>query len=273
MKIYHKKNQYLTNFSCKALLVCHLFISLLSCEFSNREGNFSQEELIIKYIKTDTSDQSLKNIKELIKTGNYFDNTNYSIEHPLDGYLKYEIDSINEVIVFSFNPKINFEKGYEMKYLSPDKNLGKISNYQLIFEVNKKNKILAKRSLITFSKGGHLKFNNDSVPNLVLLLNEKIISKQKQIYEITKQEHEEKQILIEKMNEMDNSDFWNEFDPIVKERIYNLVQNKDCQGLQIEFNTTADNLDRYHASGRSSQRHSKLLQFVNEKLEEIGCYK
>lgn len=273
MKIYHEKNQHLTNLSFKALLVCNLFISLISCEFSNRKGNFSQEELIIKYIKTDTSDLSLKNIKELIEVGNYFGNTNYSIEHPLDGYLKYKKDSIKEVFVFSFNPKLDFEKCYEMKYLSPDKNLGKISNYQLLFEVNKKNKILARRSLITFSKGGHLEFNNDSVPNLVFLLNEKIIFKQKEIYEIAKQEQEEKQILFEKMNNMDNSDFWNEFDPIVKERIYNLVQNKDCQGLQIEFNTTADNLDKIQNAGGSGSRNLELMYFLDDKLKELGCLK
>jgi hypothetical protein len=42
--------------------------------------------------------------------------------------------------------------------------------------------------------------------------------------------------------DIDNSSFWQEFDPIVKERVYKLIKEKDCEGLQKEFDITADNM-------------------------------
>ncbi|MCB0746484.1 MAG: hypothetical protein KDC90_03390 [Ignavibacteriae bacterium] len=71
---------------------------------------------------------------------------------------------------------------------------------------------------------------------------------------------------------MDNSAFWNEFDPIVKERIHKLIENKDCAGLQQEFNNTADNMDRIQNAGGSGSRNLKLLTFLEDKMKELDCY-
>jgi hypothetical protein len=67
---------------------------------------------------------------------------------------------------------------------------------------------------------------------------------------------------------------WVKFDPIVKTRIYELIRNKDCDGLQAQFNITADNMDRLFDAGniRNGSRNSKLLGFIDEKMEELGCY-
>ena len=37
---------------------------------------------------------------------------------------------------------------------------------------------------------------------------------------------------VENEFQNDDSDFWEKFDPIVKRRVYDLIKNKDCEGLQ-----------------------------------------
>ncbi|CAM4394220.1 hypothetical protein [Flavobacterium terrigena] len=70
--------------------------------------------------------------------------------------------------------------------------------------------------------------------------------------------------------ELDNADFWNNHDPMVKERIYKLIKNKDCQGLQNEFNVAYDNTDSQIA--RTGKGNSNLMDFKNENFKELGCY-
>lgn len=71
--------------------------------------------------------------------------------------------------------------------------------------------------------------------------------------------------------ELDHSEFWDEFDPIVKQRVYKMIQEKDCTGLQKEFNITADNMDRLQASGKSGSRNLKLMEFLEDKMKELDC--
>jgi hypothetical protein len=78
---------------------------------------------------------------------------------------------------------------------------------------------------------------------------------------------------VENEFQNDDSDFWEKFDPIVKRRVYDLIKNKDCEGLQKEYNITADNLDRIHNSGGTSSRNLDLMFFLDEKMKDIGCYK
>ena len=78
---------------------------------------------------------------------------------------------------------------------------------------------------------------------------------------------------VENEFQNDDSDFWKKFDPIVKRRVYDLIKNKDCEGLQKEYNITADNLDRIHNSGGTSSRNLDLMFFLDEKMKDIGCYK
>lgn len=77
----------------------------------------------------------------------------------------------------------------------------------------------------------------------------------------------------EKIIDLDNSKFWNDFDPLVKTRIYKMIEEKDCSGLQKEFNITADNMDRLQASGNSGSRNLDLMKFLEEKIKELDCYK
>ena len=72
--------------------------------------------------------------------------------------------------------------------------------------------------------------------------------------------------------QMDNSDFWNDFDPIVKKRIYIMIKEKNCGDLQEEFNITADNMDRLQASGKSGARNLQLMNFLEEKMKDLNCH-
>ncbi len=71
--------------------------------------------------------------------------------------------------------------------------------------------------------------------------------------------------------DIDNSSFWQEFDPIVKERVYKLIKEKDCEGLQKEFNITADNMDRLQVNGKSATKNIDLMRFLEETMKELDC--
>lgn len=69
---------------------------------------------------------------------------------------------------------------------------------------------------------------------------------------------------------LDNSSFWNEYDTIVRSRIDFMIIDKDCDGLQKEFNIASDN--DYAQRHRTGSGNIDLMDFINRKLEEIDCY-
>jgi len=72
---------------------------------------------------------------------------------------------------------------------------------------------------------------------------------------------------------MDDIDVWNEFAPDVKTRIELMIFNKDCDGLQKEFNSADENVKRFHNAGSNSIKHTELMDFVDEQMRGLGCYK
>jgi hypothetical protein len=87
------------------------------------------------------------------------------------------------------------------------------------------------------------------------------------IEEAPKQIEQEKKLI-----DLDNSKFWDEFDPIVKIRIYKMIEEKDCSGLQDEFNITADNMDKLQSAGKSASRNIDLMDFLEDKMKELDCH-
>lgn len=65
---------------------------------------------------------------------------------------------------------------------------------------------------------------------------------------------------------------WDEYDPIVKGRIEIMIFSRDCDGLQNEFNAATEVLEAIHANGRTSERNSELITFLNNQMENSGCY-
>ena len=81
----------------------------------------------------------------------------------------------------------------------------------------------------------------------------------------------EEQSQLSKM-EKDHSAFWKKFDPIVKKRVYDLIEQKDCAGLQDEFNIAADNMDKLQVTGKSGSRNLELMDFLDNQMKKLDCY-
>jgi hypothetical protein len=64
---------------------------------------------------------------------------------------------------------------------------------------------------------------------------------------------------------------WESYDPIVKVRIDSLVKNKDCKGLQEEFDVSADNSTRHYE--KTGVNNLKLMDYLDYELKSCGCYK
>ena len=64
---------------------------------------------------------------------------------------------------------------------------------------------------------------------------------------------------------------WHTYSSILKEKIDNFAKNKNCTKLQTEFDTTADNSDLHRT--RHGVSNTDLMDYIDYKLEIIGCYK
>ena len=63
---------------------------------------------------------------------------------------------------------------------------------------------------------------------------------------------------------------WDSYDSIVKVRIDSLVKNKDCKGLQEEFDVSSDNsTNHYNKTGVSNLN---LMDYIDYQLKSCGCY-
>lgn len=64
---------------------------------------------------------------------------------------------------------------------------------------------------------------------------------------------------------------WDSYDSNVKVRIDSLVKNKDCNGLQKEFDVSSDNsTNHYEMTGVNNL---KLMDYLDFQLKSCGCYK
>ena len=69
---------------------------------------------------------------------------------------------------------------------------------------------------------------------------------------------------------MDNSDFWENYNPNVKVRIHELIKNKDCPGLQKEFDNAHNN--NQAQKNRTGRNNAELLDFIDNAMYKLGCY-
>lgn len=68
----------------------------------------------------------------------------------------------------------------------------------------------------------------------------------------------------------DDASFWNDYDTIVKEKIYKLIVEKDCKGLQLQFNTAYNNNNSQLR--RIGKTNSDLLSFIDKTMRDLDCY-
>ena len=63
---------------------------------------------------------------------------------------------------------------------------------------------------------------------------------------------------------------WNNYSPIVKERIKKMVSEKNCSGLQTEFDSADKNNEAQRR--RTGEGNTDLMEYLDSKMREIGCY-
>lgn len=86
---------------------------------------------------------------------------------------------------------------------------------------------------------------------------------------IVKNENSLTPVLVEKPE--DNSEFWQRYSPEVKTRILQMIRDKDCNGLQAEFDIAYQNSEAQRR--RTGKSNSELLSFIDDAMAEIDCYK
>lgn len=64
---------------------------------------------------------------------------------------------------------------------------------------------------------------------------------------------------------------WNSYDSIVKVRIDSLVNNRDCKGLQEEFDISQTNSTSHYE--KTGVNNLKLMDYLDYQLKSCGCYK
>ena len=63
---------------------------------------------------------------------------------------------------------------------------------------------------------------------------------------------------------------WDNYAPVVKQRIADLIDAEDCQNLQAEF----DNADRNNTAqrNRTGESNAELMALLDSQMKKIGCY-
>ncbi len=160
------------------ILVIVLLIAGLGIIIFNQPGN--KKKIIIDYVKKNTLDKSLRNIRELGKIGKMFDNDNYSIVHPHDGYITEKYDNIRKVSIMTFNPKLFRGKDVnKLRYLTNNRRKGRLKDYIIEFEIDNKDSIISKKTIITYSKAGTKEYDNSKVSDFSTFINKSVVKKQK----------------------------------------------------------------------------------------------
>jgi len=137
-----------------------------------------KKDVLIDYVKKNKNvDKSLQAISKLGEIGEMFDNGNYSINNPHDGYISEKIDNVTKKKILVFNPKFDFDE--RSTYLKNDAKNGILKDYIINFEVDNTGKILSKKTILTYSKTGKVEFENSQVPDYNTLIDLKKFNRKK----------------------------------------------------------------------------------------------
>ena len=64
--------------------------------------------------------------------------------------------------------------------------------------------------------------------------------------------------------------FWDNYAPSVKPRIDAMIEAKDCEGLQENFEISWGNNEAQMK--RVGSNNAKLLTYLDDAMKKIGCY-
>lgn len=63
---------------------------------------------------------------------------------------------------------------------------------------------------------------------------------------------------------------WSKYHPSVKQRIDRIASDRDCNGLQREFNISDRNSDAQR--NRTGRGNGALMAYIDDRMQESGCY-
>lgn len=252
-----------------------IIMLFFGCTFSSE--NDIQKNAVRNYIQENIQMPIFKNVEFIYNSEKAFNfkqkRNTYGDIWELSEYNRvYKItkhDSLNYTVLISPEYFSSFENDtilLSKKYMKLLPKYGRLTDYELLFNLHGDSVVDVKVILHAKKSNSIRKYE---VPNMQINFseygyNDKIRNKESDNNAIMAKEENITKI-------MGYGDFWNKFDPIVKERIYELIVSKDCKGLQKEFNIAADNMDRVQSSGKSGGKFLDLMEFIIEKKEELHC--
>lgn len=201
----------------------------------------SKKDILIKYIKKDTTDKSVQNLRKMGEIGELFNNGNYSTIHPHDGYISEQVDSVTKKKILVFNPRYDFEDA-EI-YLKKDSKNGIIKDYIINFDIDSTGNITSKKTIITYSKTGEVEYDNDEIPALSTLIDEEVVNSRKEIKAMEKQALKQKEEHEKRMRKFEEKclSSWNgshrELVKLVKQ---NMNNPKSFEHVETRYGVTGD---------------------------------
>ncbi|MFV0234176.1 hypothetical protein OBK30_14135 [Empedobacter falsenii] len=178
------------------LLIISSITSVGMKDFESKK-TVSKKEFIVEYIKKDTLDKSLTNIRDLAEIGGLFGNHNFSLNN-IKSHISEHYDSLNKNTIITFNPEFDFTDEDRTTYLVENKKNGKLQDYILEFTLNNKNEIISKKTVLKYSKSGVVEYKNEEIPSLNNFVNNETVDNMKETIAIEKkalidkEEHEKK---------------------------------------------------------------------------------
>lgn len=164
----------------------------------NINKSIDRQEIIIDFIKTDTANKSLGNIRKLTEVSKLFGNRIYPLTYP-KRYLEQEADTLSGNAIFTFNPEIE-----ELEYLKEDPRKGKIKGYSVQFLVDSIGNVIPNETQITFSKTGMETYIPEQVPDISDFLNNRLIETKKTEIALERQAQKERQEYEQRLKAFDD---------------------------------------------------------------------
>ncbi len=143
---------------------------------TDNKNKINESEILISYIKNDSTDKSLQNIRTLQESGNKFRRMN---RYYANISLKEHIDTVTKTKYWQYIPHIDFFEA--QAFLKPKRRKGLIEGYIINFKIDSLGNIVSKKTKIEYSKAGVIEYDNNKVPDVSKLINYKEIERHQNV--------------------------------------------------------------------------------------------
>lgn len=267
-EIIKKEVGYFQNKKSRYTAYALLFLIAIG-SLGRKQGEVSKKEVFVSYLKKENQDIPIENLRKLEDFIKMFRSNcdDFDSSIVVDDYITERVDSVKKVSVITFKPKLFCAS--QVDFLKNDSENGFFKDYSLEYEVDEKNNVKFKMATISYTKAIRKYTKVDGIPSAESFIDEKALKLRKSEIVIEKRVAEEKR----KFNAvMGNDDFWNKYNPLLKKRIYKMILDKNCGELQESFTNAANMADLKHSRGGKANKEVALMDFLDEKMKELGCY-